>query len=261
MAKIRAVFTDIDNTLTSPITHEIPQSAVRALELARKNGIQVVAATGRNLIGSLKQVLEKLEFDAYITVNGQYCYLPDGTTLRFAPFDPVVVERTIELSLEHGFFASYFEKDRIYVNGIDPLMEDFFSILKSPVPPILPSEKIDKEGILSIIPFVPHTSDEHLRSALPECQLLRWNPYACDLVPKSGGKEVGLSNVLEHFGLSQDECLAIGDGGNDVGMISTAGVGVAVGGAVRAAKDAADFIAPRVDDNAIEVTFKHFGLI
>jgi len=53
MAKIRAVFTDIDNTLTSPITHEIPQSAVRALELARKNGILVVTATGRNLIGNL----------------------------------------------------------------------------------------------------------------------------------------------------------------------------------------------------------------
>jgi hydroxymethylpyrimidine pyrophosphatase-like HAD family hydrolase len=98
MPKIKAVFTDIDNTLTDPQTHKIPLSAVQAIQLARNNGIKVFAATGRNLTANGAGPVENMEFDGYVTVNGQYCYLPDGTTLRFAPFNRDWVEE----SIRHG---------------------------------------------------------------------------------------------------------------------------------------------------------------
>jgi hypothetical protein len=67
--------------------------------------------------------------------------------------------------------------------------------------------------------------------------------------------------MLDYFGLQMRDCIAIGDGGNDVTMLRSAGMGVAVGGALEAAKAAADYIAPPVDEDAIEHIFRKFELI
>lgn len=261
MSKIKAVFTDIDHTLTDPKTHLIPPSAVKAIEQARQNGIKVIAATGRNLTASEGGPIAHMEFDGYVTVNGQYCYLPDGTTLRFAPFERAWVEESIRLGLEHGFFASYHQRNQISINGFNDGVQKFYDSFNSPVPPLLSNDEIDKDQILSIIPFVHEDMDDFLREALPDCQAVRWNPYSVDLAPKSGGKDVGIQTFLDHFGIKVEECLAIGDGGNDVSMLKMAGIGVAVGGALPETKAAADFIAPDVDDDAIYKTFQHFGVI
>ena len=261
MPRIKAIFTDIDNTLTSPTTHEIPESAVQAIELARKKGLKVVVATGRNLTANRASPVEKMVFDGYLTVNGQYCYLPDGKTLRFAPFKREWVEESIRLGGENGFFASYHQRNQISINGFDDGVRKFYEVFNSPVPEILSNEEIDKDAILSIVPFVQEDLDDFLRRALPDCQVVRWNPHSVDLAPKSGGKDVGIQTFLNYFGLTQEECLAIGDGGNDVSMLKMAVIGVAVGGARLETKAAADYIAPDVDDDAIYKTFQHFGLI
>ena len=73
---IKAVFFDIDGTLVSFNTHKIPKSVFEALKLLKKNGIKIFIATGRGKDGLY--VLEDLEFDGYITLNGQYCYNRDG---------------------------------------------------------------------------------------------------------------------------------------------------------------------------------------
>ena len=125
MPNIKAVFTDIDNTLTDPFTHQIPLSAVQAIQLARQNGVKVIAATGRNLTANGAGPVSGMEFDGYVTVNGQYCYLPDGTTLRFAPFQRAWVEESIRLGVEHGFFASYHQRDLISINGFNDGVQKF----------------------------------------------------------------------------------------------------------------------------------------
>lgn len=261
MPKIKAVFTDIDQTLTDPVTHLIPESAVRAIEQARQNGIKVCAATGRNLTASENGPVAGIELDGFITVNGQYCYLPDGTTLRFASFKRDWVDEIIHLGAEHGFFSSFHQRNQISINGYDDMVRKFYNSFKSPVPKILSVEEIDKDAILSIVPFVNEDMDDFFRQALPDCQAVRWSPYSVDLAPKSGGKDVGIQVFLDHFGIDSKECLAIGDGGNDVTMLKKVGIGVAVGGARAETKAAADFIAPEVSDDAIWQTFQRFGLI
>lgn len=202
-----------------------------------------------------------MEFDGYVTVNGQYCYLPDGTTLRFAPFKRSWVEESIRLGVEHGFFASYHQRDLISINGFHDGVKKFYDSFNNPIPPFRSNDEIDKDQILSIIPFVHEDMDDFLREALPECQAVRWNPHSVDLAPKSGGKDVGIQTVISHFGISPEECLAIGDGGNDVSMLQFVGIGVAVGGARPETKAVADFIAPEVSHDAVLKTFRQFGII
>ena len=68
---IKAVFFDIDGTLVSFKTHEVPPSTVAALAALREKGVKVFIATGRQR-GSINN-LGTLQFDGYITLNGGYC--------------------------------------------------------------------------------------------------------------------------------------------------------------------------------------------
>jgi hypothetical protein len=54
--------------------------------------------------------------------------------------------------------------------------------------------------------------------------------------------------------------MAIGDSGNDVGMIAWAGLGVAMGNASAEAKSVADYVAPSVDDDGLAEAIERFCL-
>ncbi len=77
MTQQYALFFDIDGTLVSFQTHEIPASTILALTQAKANGSRVYIATGRPpLIITNLGAIESL-IDGYITTNGALCYVGD----------------------------------------------------------------------------------------------------------------------------------------------------------------------------------------
>ena len=72
-----ALFFDIDGTLVSFKTHEIPASTILALTQAKANGHQVFIATGRPpLIITNLGAIEHL-IDGYVAINGAMCFVGD----------------------------------------------------------------------------------------------------------------------------------------------------------------------------------------
>ena len=69
---VKAIFFDIDGTLVSFQTHQVPNSTFDALYQLKEKGIKLFIATGRGKDGL--DVLNDFPFDGYITLNGQYCY-------------------------------------------------------------------------------------------------------------------------------------------------------------------------------------------
>lgn len=57
-------------------------------------------------------------------------------------------------------------------------------------------------------------------------------PNMLEIVPSGVNKRVGLDMLLEDLQLPLDAVMAIGDGGNDLHIVSHAGIGVAMGNAV-----------------------------
>ena len=75
----KALFFDIDGTLVSFNTHEIPASAIEALEQAKKNGVKIFISTGRPIqfINNLQAISHLI--DGYMTTNGGCCFIGDRT--------------------------------------------------------------------------------------------------------------------------------------------------------------------------------------
>jgi hydroxymethylpyrimidine pyrophosphatase-like HAD family hydrolase len=70
-----------------------------------------------------------------------------------------------------------------------------------------------------------------------------------DLAPEGVSKATGLAKVAERLGIRPEDVLAIGDGSNDVEMLSWAGRGVAMGNAASEVKEVADDVTASVDED------------
>ncbi|WP_338040990.1 HAD family hydrolase [Nocardioides solisilvae] len=74
-----------------------------------------------------------------------------------------------------------------------------------------------------------------------------------DLSPVGISKASGLQHVCDRLGVDRADVLAIGDGRNDIEMLSWAGWGVAMGQAVEEVRAAADAVTDTVHDNGAAV--------
>ena len=70
-----------------------------------------------------------------------------------------------------------------------------------------------------------------------------------------------MKQMSKHLGIGLEECIAFGDGGNDMTILQTAGIGVAMGNAYEGVKDVADYVTTSVDEDGIRNAFIHFGII
>ena len=103
---------------------------------------------------------------------------------------------------------------------------------------------------------------EHLLlDRAPHLKTTRWHPNFLDVIPPTGGKDLGMDAILDHFGIPLENCMAFGDGENDLSMLIHAGIGVAMGTASSAVKAQANYAAPSVDEDGIVRALSHFGLL
>ena len=75
---IKIVFFDVDGTLLSHKSKSVPNSCRKSLELLKKAKIDRVIATGRHKLELNDLPVADIEFDAYITLNGQLCLDASG---------------------------------------------------------------------------------------------------------------------------------------------------------------------------------------
>ena len=79
---IKAAFFDIDGTLLLFDSHDMPNSTVQALHKLQANGVKIFIATGRPPVHLPHlPALKKVDWDGYVTMNGQYCFMADGEVI------------------------------------------------------------------------------------------------------------------------------------------------------------------------------------
>ena len=258
-----ALFFDIDGTLVSFESHEIPASTIAALTQAKANGHQVFIATGRPIqiltnVGAIEHLV-----DGYITTNGAYCFVGDHVVCCNAIAQPDVEtmladSRRYDYSLvvasttQFAVYNPHPDFDRIFVEqlaveGLDPACMNLDKALSEP--------------ILQFSPFFDLAHERELIPRLNGCVSGRWHPAFTDITARGTDKGHALHLMANYLGLEQSRTVAFGDGGNDLTMIREAGIGVAMGNALPDVMMAADHITASVDDDGIMQALQQLGLI
>ena len=255
---IKVIFFDVDGTLFSHTMHTIPDSTRKALHLLRENGIKVFLATGRGIEAIKKVAWGDLVFDGYVTLNGQICLDARENILFEAPIKGEDAAYLIDVFQSKKMPLAFVEKNRIYLNLIDEtvrLAQEAVAI------PMLPVEEYQGAPIYQIIGYTNPEETERLALKIPNCKITRWYEKGIDIISKNGGKDNGIQKILEVYGFSREESMAFGDSDNDLEMLKFVGIGVAMGNAVEAVKEAADYVTSHIDEDGIWNACKHFELI
>ena len=269
----KAIFLDIDGTLVSMSTHQIPQSAVAALQKAKSNGLKIFIATGRptSLINNIDALQSLHLIDGYITTNGAYCIVNDEIISRNT-MSAKQVQTILHYSQKNNISCAVIMEERSAVYHPTKIFEEIFygKIDVAPMAEIRLDEIIRKtensdsdllHTIIQLSPFIHVKHEDALRSLIPECEFNRWHDAFVDIGANGSTKAKGIDTIAQHFGFDISETVAIGDGGNDIPMIQHAGIGVAMGNAAPHIQSIADYVSTHIDDNGIENALKHIGVI
>ena len=261
MGDIKAVFFDVDGTLVSFDTHQVPESTKRAIKELRAKGVKVFVATGRML--SMLGVLDDIEFDGFITYNGGCCVDGARNEIFSRPIPLEQLERLNGRLKRDHFAVSYMRGDGMYVNELAKIVLDVANHVNVEPPVVMAPDDIIKEPVYQLCIYLE--DDDKLADILNEelagCISNRWISWFADVNVKGVTKQLGIDKIMEHFGLPLETSMAFGDAANDIPMIKHAAVGVAMGNASDQVKEVADYITASVDDDGVYKALKHFGVL
>lgn len=273
MQKIKLLALDIDGTLIADQGAPIAPRDKEAIKRAQEAGVYVTIATGR-IYGTARHWIHLLDIDGpVILCNG--ADIRDGGKTWFR--DSLPKERAKEIMdayRETGQKRYLFSDNKIYCTK-----DDYYKIL---------FEKWE-QGEEGHFPVEIYDTEGEMYDAMPEYaeKVLIWAP--CDELTsqlnsiaqtffgrynvvrgearnvefnKLGvSKGSGLVRLAELLKIPIEQVMAIGDSGNDVEMLKSAGLGVAMGNAMEEAKSAADYITGDVIDCGVAQAIEKFILI
>jgi Cof subfamily protein (haloacid dehalogenase superfamily) len=259
MKGIKAVFFDIDGTLVSFKTHEVSAKVRASIERMQRNGIKCFISSGRHLDNI--DNLGALHFDGFVTVNGGMTYL-DGRLIDSNPIAKSDVRTMLDIVYPDNLLAvSFVLRDGLVMNTDNERSDYIFEQLQfKKRPRIVDLRTLADEDVYQMISFFDREEEPAIMRCLPHCQSARWSPIFTDVVPRGQSKVRGIDKLCATMGITPSECMAFGDGGNDVEMLRHVGLGVAMGNASDDVKAEADEVCPSVDDDGIAWMVERLGL-
>ena len=111
--------------------------------------------------------------------------------------------------------------DEIFVQGLGVNNID----ITRPVEPLL------NQPVLQLTPFFSEEYEKDIFPSMPHCVSARWHPSFTDITVQGADKGNALKQMTKHLSISLEECIAFGDGMNDVEMLAEVGKGCMMGNA------------------------------
>lgn len=260
---------DIDGTLTNS-QKQISPATRQGIQNILKRGHKVILASGRPTPG-MRRYEKELELEKY----GGYLLSFNGGRIVECRTGEIVYQRTLPLSIIpslYGFakdngcgLLTYFG-DRI-ISAFEP---DEYVQLESRI------NGMEIKVVENFKKYVDFDINKCLLTAPPEAapdlekqlqekysgqvSVYRSEPFFIEIMPQNVDKATSLDRMLETVGLTREDAICCGDGFNDISMIKYAGVGVAMGNAQPAVKEAADYITGTNDEDGLVQVIDDFIL-
>lgn len=246
--EVKIVFFDIDGTLIDMERKEMSERMIWTLKRLREQGILICLATGRSPMALPR--IEGVEFDAFLTFNGSYCYDKERTIFS-NPIPAEDVERVIRNAAALHRPVSIATKDRMVANGKDKDLVDYYAFSKKDVFVSEEFEEVKKEEVYQVMLGCRVEDHPHILEGTYNAKIVAWWDRAVDVIPADGGKGEGIGKILSYYGLDRADALAFGDGDNDIEMLQAVGCGVAMENASERLKEAATEVCGHVAKDGI----------
>ena len=258
------VFFDIDGTVVDNATQIIPDSAVEAIRLLKKNGHIAVVNTGRPY-GQVDPRIRKLDFDGWVCACGMEVMLNGEFVYQDYPGKELC-----------DYVIEQCEKHHMLIQA-ETATQLFYNAKRQYTPaPLQEAERLAKKGIhvvayqdvedRSFIKFVTHEDEKSDRAGFLKAMENHFDPMIhrgtmIEYSKHGNTKARGMEYLLQVLGIPREETFAIGDSENDLTMFAVAGTTICMGDGMEKLKEAATYITGTVLEDGIFNALRHFGLI
>jgi Cof subfamily protein (haloacid dehalogenase superfamily) len=252
---------DVDGTLRD--RDYLPESTKAALQKLRENGVVIALCTGRSE-HEMALLREELGIDWAITCNGSHVGM-NGKTMFGNAFERSVVQKWIQEAEQSNHTVLLYGSERMYINREDA---PYFAQAQEEIGFIQPDLFLTSLGQAETLPdiyqFIVFCNDQEEQAYFAgdanPYYTHRWRPWAFDINPQGMNKAIGLHRLIQHLGIQPEEVAAFGDGLNDLEMIESVGMGIAMGNAIQELKDKARYVTKTLDEDGIAYAVEHYVL-
>lgn len=262
--KYKLLAFDLDGTLTtsekkiSPHTREV-------IYKARENGCIIALASGRPVYGitPVANELEMSRLGGYILAYNGGCIIDckTGKTIHDKKIPQEYVPGICRFAMERGYAILTYEGNSVITNRKDNRYVQIEAQINHL--PIRQVANMDAYVTFPVNKFLitedPETVEKEMpavRARFPELNVFTSAPFFMEIVPPNVDKADTLDILLARLGLNVSELAAFGDGGNDVGMLRHAGLGIAMENASKECKNAALYVTLSNDEDGCGIAIE-----
>jgi Cof subfamily protein (haloacid dehalogenase superfamily) len=267
--KYKLLVVDIDGTIIGK-GGSISAKDREALTKVRQKGIGVSLSTGR-AAQSCRPIIERLALDGYhIFCDGALVSNLDDEVYA-EPIDRGVVREAIEFAHQNDIYLELYSASLFFVereNWATKIHREFFNLEPTMVDfsGLWDRERVIKGGLVTASPEeIAKAESFRLRFERSlHFSLARSPAYPgvgfFNVVDLGVSKGKALAALTSHLGIALTEVMAIGDGTNDIPLLSSAGLAVAMGNAPDEVKAVAHHITLDVAHSGLAAAVKKFLL-
>ncbi|PSL36313.1 hypothetical protein B0H99_107134 [Planomicrobium soli] len=275
---MKLIAIDLDGTLLSP-EMEITVESLEAMREAQNQGNIVMICSGR-APEDIQQILKKYDFSIPLAGSNGTVVQVQGQLLKKVSMNKEDIVKIAEkLDDEKAPYRIYtddgiyiptnwservkvaMEKEQIEVEGLPG--EIYKRITEQPQKSSLVnffdhySELLDEKE-LTIQKFFVLTLNNSIKTTLTTyledidtIGFTSSHPLNIEVMDKNGNKGNALKRIADHYGISMNDTMAIGDNFNDIPMLEVAGISVAMGNAEPPVKEICDVVTYSNAENGV----------
>ena len=255
----KVIFFDIDDTLSR--NGIIAAHNQATLEALAKTDIKLVISTGRSkaiLPADILALLEADILDAIICMNGQYSFDNRGLISHY-PLSSEQAGKIVQLCQTSQLIHKFDSATHIAWSGENERLREYNAITPNSI--LDPDyHKANTVYQCSVFFNNPEEKMQDIDFAQDDLKLVHWHHIGADILPANASKARGIKDVCQYYGVDATECMAFGDGLNDLEMFDLVGYAVAMGDAQPALIERADFVTGTIEERGIQSVLEQFHI-
>jgi len=255
----KIIFFDIDDTLSR--NGIIAEHNKATLEQLADTDIKLVISTGRSKAILPEDILALLDadiLDAIICMNGQYSFDKSGQISHY-PLTAEQTDKIVRLCQQSDLIHKFDSATHIAWSGENERLREFNAVTPNS---ILDPEYYKTNTVYQCSVFFNNQQEkmQDIDFAQYDLKLVHWHQIGADILPAEASKARGIKDVCEYYAVDASECMAFGDGMNDLEMFDLVGFAVAMGDAQPALIELADFVTGTIEEYGIQTVLNQLAM-
>jgi Cof subfamily protein (haloacid dehalogenase superfamily) len=264
ISNFRMVAFDLDGTLLDP-NHQLSERTIATVKEIASQGMLVLLATAR-MASAVKKHLEKLGTPGLIVAH-------NGALVKDIKTNQICHHQTLSKSVVTGLLnllegedtiVHFNCDDEIYLTNPNPYSEVYSQELEISLNHIFSFKNLEENPTTILLIDKKDVLEKLSRKLFTQFQgevesvLVPWldNIWRMQLIPPNTSKGKGVLQVAKYFGVKPEEIISFGDNYNDMEMIQSVGLGIAMGNAIPELKQVADFVTLSNQEDGVALALK-----